>query len=151
MFFQRVSGEARPKELSSFLALLWEGQGLPKSSVNVSVREAKNPLLRTHTDTLELGVSRTHTHARSHTAAERTPRDSTTNLILCWHTIPQMCHAFTALPISPPCYHKARGLFLPMSVSTRVTSPWARGAYVYTLCPRSICSGNRGFSQSARL
>lgn len=146
MFFRRVSGEARPKELSSFLALLWEGQGLPKNSLNVSVREAKNPSLGTHTDTLELGVSRTHT--RTHTTAERTPRDSTTNLILCWHTIPQMCHAFTALPISPRRYHEARGLFLPISVSTRVTSPWARGAYVYTLCPRNICSGNRDFSRS---
>lgn len=68
MFFQRVSGEARPKELSSFIALQWEGQGLPKNSLNVSVRDAKNPLLRTHTDSWE---SAEHTHAHTQQPSER--------------------------------------------------------------------------------
>ncbi len=44
-------------------------------------------------------LTHTHTHTHTHTPAERTPRDSTTNLILCWHTVPQLCHAFTALSL----------------------------------------------------
>ena len=73
--------------------------GRKRDSLNplsVSVKKAKNPSLRTHTDTWEPGVSMlTLTHT-----SWATPRDGTTNLILCWHTIPQMCHAFTVLSLS---------------------------------------------------
>lgn len=76
--------------------MLWEGEGLPKLCLCQSKKPKKPLAENTH------GYMRARSrHSHIHTPAERTPRDSTTNLILCWHTIPQMCHAFTTLSLSP--------------------------------------------------
>ena len=92
--------------------------------------------MRTHTDT-RVPTACTHTQSltQTHTPAERTPRDSTTNLILCWHTISQLCHAFAALSLS----FNHDGVCLPDSVSRRVSSHRARGVCVCVCLCVCVC------------